>query len=921
MKPRVAVIGTGYWGKNLVRNFHDLDVLAAVCDADAAVLNDFHTRFQVPGVSDPAHVFNDPSLTAVAIATPATTHYALVKKALEAGKDVFVEKPLSLDVEEGRALAALARERGRILMVGHILQYHPAAIKLKALVDNGDLGKLEFIHSSRLNIGKVRGEENILWSFAPHDISLILWLLHETPVRVDAFGGDYLQKGIFDTSFTTLDFTSGVKAQLFVSWLHPFKEQRLVVVGEKQMAVFDDLADPKLLLYPHRIEWFKRAPIIKKADGIPVPTEVREPLNEELKEFMACIESRRTPKTDAEEGLRVLQVIQQAQASLRQKAGYAADASSSSPVNDNFFVHATAVVDPGTKIAAGSKIWHFSHIGANVTIGQNCVIGQNVFIADGVSMGDRCKIQNNVSLYKGVALENHVFCGPSCVFTNVIDPRAHIERKSEYRPTRVKEGATIGANATILCGHTLGKFCLIGAGAVVTKDIPDHALALGVPAQVVGWVCQCGKNLSFDNNLQATCAFCSTRYQKDEAGVHSMTEKSSQVPEEIPVLDLRREYLYLKKGIDQAIDATLDHQQWILGPEVAALEERLARILKVNHAIGVSSGTDALVLSLRVLAIQTKGKEFFDPGDEIITTPFTFIATGDAIVRAGATPVFVDIDPHTFNLDMDQAEKSITPRTVGIIPVHLFGLACDLDRVKSMAHRHRLFVLEDVAQSMGGQWRGKPLGSQGHLGAFSFFPSKNLGGFGDGGLVATNDAELDRLVRMLLKHGGKDKSNADHVGYNSRLDTLQAAVLLAKLEALDDFNEKRREIARRYREGLSDVPEIMLPAEIAGAMHVFNQFTIRCKKREALRSFLKDQGIQSMVYYSTPLHTMRVFKGRSKTIGRLTEAERAAEEVLSLPIEPLLHEWEVDKVIAAIRDFAQRSKQAKPSAKRITVHS
>ena len=293
---------------------------------------------------------------------------------------------------------------------------------------------------------------------------------------------------------------------------------------------------------------------------------------------------------------------------------------------------------------------------------------------------------------------------------------------------------------------------------------------------------------------------------------------------QIPMLDLQLEYQYMKSDIDTAIKKCLDHQKWILGPEVEELENKIAAYLGVKHCIGASSGTEALVLSLRALAIKLKGQEYFDKTDEIITTPFTFTATGDAILRAGTTPVFVDIDPTTYNIDPANIWKYLTQNSklqtrnsanvVGIIPVHLYGQPCNMDEIMKIAKEYNLFVLEDVAQAFGGAWNGstgpalslskgspQKLGSVGTTGAFSFFPSKNLGGFGDGGMVSTNDDELAELMRMLLKHGGKDKYNVDHIGYNARLDTLQAAILLAKFKYIDEFNEKRRRIAEIYNYG------------------------------------------------------------------------------------------------------------------------
>jgi UDP-2-acetamido-2-deoxy-ribo-hexuluronate aminotransferase len=368
----------------------------------------------------------------------------------------------------------------------------------------------------------------------------------------------------------------------------------------------------------------------------------------------------------------------------------------------------------------------------------------------------------------------------------------------------------------------------------------------------------------------------------------------------------------MKADIDAAIQKCLDHQKWILGPEVKELEDVVAGYLGAKHCIGVSSGTEALVLSLRALAIQTKGKEYFEKTDEIITTPFTFTATGDAILRAGATPVFVDIDPRTYNIDpikieayLRSANRTPQSKIVGILPVHLYGQSCDLDRIMDLAKEHNLFVLEDVAQAFGARWRAKKLGAIGTLGAFSFFPSKNLGGFGDGGMISTNDDSLADLCRMLLKHGGRDKYNVDHIGYNARLDTLQAAVLQAKMKYIEEFNERRRKIASSYNEELQNLKGITLPVNPLPQAHaVYHQYTIECDKRDEFQAFLKDQGIASMVYYPFPLHKMKVFgEGRSRLSGSMDAAERASTRVLSLPIEPLQCVEDTEHIIRSLRQF------------------
>lgn len=517
-RPRVAVVGSGYWGRNLVRNFADLGALSMICDSRSEtlhVLGEQHPSCHTSTSFD--EVLQDQSIQGVAIATPAETHGVLVRKALLAGKDVFVEKPLCLSAEQGRILVDLAQQHGRILMVGHLLWYHPAILKLKELIEGGELGRIQYIYSNRLNLGKIRREENILWSFAPHDISVVLGLLGEMPNVVAAQGGNYLHEQIADITVTLLSFPSGVKAHIFVSWLHPFKEQKLIVVGDRKMAVFDDMEKKdKLLLYPHSIQWKGQIPIANRAEAQSVELGTKEPLREECSHFLESVTTRSRPRTDGEEGLRVLSVLQRCQDALEAQARGSIRTANSRPVQ-NIFVHESAFIDEGVQMGEGTSIWHVSHVLKGSAIGKDCKIGQNVVIGPNAVVGNGVKIQNNVSIYEGVTLEDHVFCGPSMVFTNVMNPRSEISRMRELKQTLVKQGATLGANCTIVCGVTIGRYAFIGAGAVITKDVPDYALMIGSPARVSGWMCECGVKLSWKAD-KAVCG-CGKRFHKETAGV------------------------------------------------------------------------------------------------------------------------------------------------------------------------------------------------------------------------------------------------------------------------------------------------------------------------------------------------------------------------------------------------------------------
>ena len=519
-KVRVAVVGCGGWGRNLVRNFAELGALAAIVDANAATANELAAKYGCRTSSFDA-VLADPAIDAVVIAAPAAQHYALAKQALLAGKHTYVEKPLALELEQARELCALAEQRDRRLMVGHLLQYHPVFLELKRLVRDGKLGRLQYLYSNRLNLGKIRREEDIMWSFAPHDISMILSLVGAEPVSVDAKGSYHLHKSIADVTTMHLSFPAGESAHVFVSWLHPFKEQKLVLVGSEAMAVFDDGQEwgSKLLLYPHRVAWKDQIPLAAKAEATPVAVAQAEPLRQECQHFLDCVATGATPRTDGHEGVRVLRVLAKATRALQDADSPAAGVAASpslrvSGIFPGVTIHETAYVDAGVTIGAGTKVWHFSHLLGKVSIGRNCSIGQNVVIGPKVTVGDNVKIQNNVSVYEGVTLEDGVFCGPSCVFTNVNNPRAEIERRAEFRQTLVKRGATIGANATIVCGHTLGEYSFIAAGAVVAADVPAYALMAGVPAKRIGWMSKAGAKLGHD----LVCPLDASRYRLNADG-------------------------------------------------------------------------------------------------------------------------------------------------------------------------------------------------------------------------------------------------------------------------------------------------------------------------------------------------------------------------------------------------------------------
>jgi UDP-2-acetamido-3-amino-2,3-dideoxy-glucuronate N-acetyltransferase len=520
----LALIGTGAWGKNLARVFDDAGALGALVDEapSEAARRDLRARHPAAPFRSFAEVLNDPRISKVAIATPPSSHFELAQAALAAGKHVFVEKPLCLQHEQAKTLIALAERQRRLLMVGHLLQYHPCIIRLCELVSGGALGRLLTITSNRLNLGKFRKEENALWSFAPHDVSVILSLMGgRIPLTVRCVGGAYLSSHVADSTLTIMRFSGNVLAQIHVSWLNPFKEQKLTVVGTDGMAVFDDTKPwpEKLLLYRNYLSWangIEPTPLRPEPEAVPVAE--REPLVAECEHFLQACAGRTPLRTDGAEGARVLLVLGMAQRSL-DRDGDAVTAADGAPEPRDSFVHPSARLEEGAEVGAGTRIWQHAHVMRGARLGERCSLGQNVSVASGAVIGNDVKIQNNVSVYDGVVIEDAVFLGPSCVLTNVTNPRAEVSRRALFERTLLRRGATVGANATIVCGVTIGRYAFVGAGAVVTRDVPDYALVLGNPARQHGYVSRHGHRLSADADGLMTCPEFGLRYREIEPGV------------------------------------------------------------------------------------------------------------------------------------------------------------------------------------------------------------------------------------------------------------------------------------------------------------------------------------------------------------------------------------------------------------------
>ena len=370
----------------------------------------------------------------------------------------------------------------------------------------------------------------------------------------------------------------------------------------------------------------------------------------------------------------------------------------------------------------------------------------------------------------------------------------------------------------------------------------------------------------------------------------------------VPLLDLKAQFQPLRAEIFSAMQAVCDEQGFVLGPRVVAFEESVARYIGSRHAIGCASGSDALLLSLMAMGVKA--------GDEVITIPFTFFATAGAVSRLGAKPVFVDIQTDSFNIDPKLIEKAITPRTKAIIPVHLFGQCADMAMINEIAKRKNVRVIEDACQAIGAAQQGKRAGILGDTGCFSFFPTKNLGGFGDGGLITTNDPALAGSMAMLRVHGSQVRYLHEAVGINSRLDALQAAVLQVKLKYLDQWTEGRRRNAERYLQLFArtkHTDRVALPPTLSGNFHVYNQFTVRVPKRDELRAFLKEKGVGTEVYYPLPMHLQNCYRDLGHQKGAFPQSEQAAEEVMSLPIYPELVEAQQAYVVEMIAEFYRRA--------------
>jgi dTDP-4-amino-4,6-dideoxygalactose transaminase/acetyltransferase-like isoleucine patch superfamily enzyme len=519
------------------------------------------------------------------------------------------------------------------------------------------------------------------------------------------------------------------------------------------------------------------------------------------------------------------------------------------------------------KLGENVRIFDFVNL-YECEIGDNTRIGTFVEIQKGARIGRNVKVSTHTFICEGVTIEDDVFVGHNVSFINDRYPRATVQGRLQTDddwhcvPTLVKRGASIGTSATIMCGVTIGENAIVGAGSVVTDDVPPNTIVAGVPARV--------------------------RRRVDAA--------ADVVPAgPVPFVDLKGQYQAIRPEILEALNRVLDGGAYVLGDEVAAFEHEFAAYSGSEFGVALNSGTSALHLALLAAGI--------GPGDEVITVPFTFVATVAAILYAGARPVLVDIDPRSLTLDIAQLERAIGPRTRAIMPVHLYGQPADMDPILAIARRHGLVVIEDAAQAHGAEYKGRRAGSLGDLGCFSFYPGKNLGAYGEGGLVTTGNPEYARTIRMLRDWGQERKYHHVLRGYNYRMEGFQGAILRVKLRRLEAWTEARRAHAARYDRLLAGA-NVTTPVATADTRHVYHVYAVRSDRRDELQRDLQATGIQTGIHYPIPVHLQPAYADLGYGPGDFPESERAAGEVLSLPMYPELTADLQARVVDAVRRAA-----------------
>lgn len=500
-------------------------------------------------------------------------------------------------------------------------------------------------------------------------------------------------------------------------------------------------------------------------------------------------------------------------------------------------------------------------------VGENTRIGAFVEVQKNARIGKNVKISSHTFVCEGVTIEDNVFIGHNVSFINDKYPRAttnglpQTEEDWECVPTLVKRGASIGTSSTILCGVTIGENAIIGAGSVVTHDVPANAVIAGSPA----------------------------RYHRQVGDIQAAKTEGATRP--VPFLDLQAQYRAIKSEIQPAIQRVLNNCSYVLGTDVAAFEKEFATYQQAASGIAVNSGTSALHLALLAAGI--------GPGDEVITVPFTFVATTAAIVYTGAKPVFVDVEPRCLTMDVDRIEAAISPKTRCILPVHIHGQAADMDPIMEIARKHSLTVIEDSCQAHGAEYKGRRVGSIGDMGCFSFYPGKNLGAYGEGGIVLTSNPVYEKTIRLMRDWGAENKYNHVLKGYNYRMEGIQGAVLGVKLRHLERWTEARRSHAGRYNRLLAGL-DIELPEEVYSNRHVYHIYAIRVMHRDRFQQSMTARGVHTGIHYPIPVHLQPAYADLGYRAGDFPRSEAAAREVLSLPMFPELTTGQQDIVAESI---------------------
>jgi len=524
----------------------------------------------------------------------------------------------------------------------------------------------------------------------------------------------------------------------------------------------------------------------------------------------------------------------------------------------------------GLKLGENTRLADFVNL-YGCEVGDNSRVGAFVEVQKNAKIGRNVKVSSHTFICEGVTIEDDVFVGHNVSFINDKYPRATANGSPQTEadwvcvPTLVKKGASIGTSSTILCGVTIGENAIVGSGSVVTKDVPANSVVAGVPAR-------------FIRSLESPV----------------MSEDDGSKP--VPFLDLKAQYQSIKAEIQPAVNKILESCSFVLGEEVAAFEREFAAYQNASNGIAVNTGTSALHLALLAAGV--------GPGDEVITVSYTFVATVAAIVYTGAKPVFVDIDPKTLTMDVSKVEAAITPRTKVILPVHIHGHPADMDPIMEIARRHGLTVIEDACQGHGAEYKGRRVGSIGHLGCFSFYPGKNLGAYGEGGMVVTNDQKHAQTIRLLRDWGAESKYRHTLKGYNYRMEGMQGAILRVKLRHLEKWTDARRKHAVRYNDLLTG-SGVKTPHEMPSNRHVYHIYAIRVPQRDAFQNALTARGINTGIHYPIPVHLQPAYADLGYKAGDFPHTEAASNEVLSLPMFAELSPVQQERVSKAVREAAR----------------